>query len=292
MADEKPAPTEAPKQDPQQPPADPKDLPAPRSYSQEEVDRITDKVRRNARRDAERRFERDRPAAAPAPEKKDPPADPDPAPKRDDFADYESFQVAVAEHAGRKASREETAKSKREEQERAQRETAQKAETNWRKKIEAAERKHDDFHNVLEDGEEVLTAIYNAPARTAITESDIGPEIVRYLCLPENAEEAKRILALPGYKQAAEIVKIEEKLTAAPKPAEDKGDDDPNPDAGEKVDAPRDPKTGQFKKDPPPPINPGSGRPATTSSLPSDKDDAETWRRKELARMERKRQGK
>lgn len=273
----------------------PKDAPPPKTYSQEEVDRIADKVRRNARRDAELRVRREQQAEPQQqPEKKDEPKE-ETAPKREDFDTYEDFIRADAAFTAKKATREESAKAKEEEKARQAREAQEKAAQTWHGKIEAAQKKLPDFQDVLEDHEDVLDIVYNSRMREAITESDIGPEIVYELC--KNAGEAKRIAALPGYKQAAEIAKIEERLLAAgKKPAEDKGDEE-EADAG--AETPEEKKAredrerdagGRFqKKDPPAPIEPGSGRPATSSSQPSDKDDPETWRRKRVAALAKRR---
>lgn len=283
-------------QQPEQPPAD-NARPADKTYTQADLDRITAKVRKNAQRDAELRFRREQQTQQRPTEER--PAEPkeEQEPARDKFEDYESYSKALAAYEGRKAAREERAKEKKEEQEKAQREQHEKAASTWKGKIEKAIAKHADFEDVLEDNQETMDLVYRSPMRAAITESDIGPEIVRHLCL--NKEEVKRIAALPAYKQAAAIDRIETELLAAGKPAKkDEGDEDKEEDLGEagdakETDAERDAK-GRFRKeqkDPPAPIEPGTGRSATNSALPSDKDDAETWRRKELARM-RKREGK
>lgn len=293
MAEDKAGQVIAPKNDTPAPGAEPENKEPARVYSQEDLDRITTKVRRNAARDTELRLRREAPAReAPAPEQKEPPKE-DLAPKREDFETYEDFVAATAKHAGRSAAREERKKADDEAQQRTVAEKNQKAEEAWKGKIERAQAKHADFEDLLEENEATLKVIAAAPMRGFITESDIGPEIIRALCL--KPEEATRIAALPRYKQAAEIAKIEETLTAVAKPADGEGDPDakdPDPDTSEDKERNKD---GTFKsekkKEPPPPIEPGTGRPANNSSLPSDKDDPETWRRKELVRM-RKAAGK
>lgn len=292
-----PKPDAAPKADGEPSPGD-KDPSTGKTYTQADLDRITAKVRKNAQRDAELKFRREQAAQQPvakADEKPEPKEEAEP--KRDDFETYEEHQRALTQYEARKTTREETAKVRKEELEKAHREQNEKAAQTWKEKIEKAIAKHDDFEDVLEDNSDTMDLVYRSPMRAAITESEIGPEIVRHLCL--NKEEAKRIRELPAYKQAAAIDKIETEILAAAKPAKDEGDEDDKEEQGEgddkgseKEPAPKRDADGRFeKKGPPEPIEPGTGRSATNSALPSDKDDPETWRRKELARM-RKLQGK
>lgn len=303
MAEEKAGQEHA--QDPKNPPQDDaQDPPAqkPKVYSQEEVDRIAAKVRKNARRDTELSFRRQQQDPQGGEKREDPaPPKEEEEPKREDFETYEDHQRAVAKFEGKRGAREEVETREKKAREETQRQASATAEREWKSKIASAEDKHPDFQDVLEDNGDTFNLIYDAPMKGAIVQSDIGPEIVFYLCATEAGRaEAKRISELKAYKQAAEIAKIEDKLLAEGKPAPKAGEEDKDPDepADETPEAKEErerKKNGQFKsnekKDPPPPIEPGSGRPAASSSLPSDKDDAETWRRKELARM-RKVQGK
>lgn len=263
---------------------------APRTYSQDEMDRITAKVRRNAARDVELRLRREAPVRQePALEMKEPPKE-DVEPKRDDFGTYEEYVDARAEHAGRKAAREERKKSDAEAQQRTVAEKNQQAQQAWAGKIERAQAKHADFEDVLEDNASTLDLIGKSPMRGFITESDIGPEIIRQLCL--KPDEAKRIAALPSYKQAAEIAKIEDTLVAAAKPKEEpKGEDDEDDETPEEKEARERDDDGRFKpkKETPKkldePIDPVGPRPARASAEPLDSDDPNTWRRKEVARL-------
>lgn len=283
------------------------DKPAARSYTQEEVDRIADKVRRNAKRDAELRVRREvQSAAAPSVEKKDPPEEPKPAqePKRDDFDTHEEYTRALTRYDAAAVAREEADKREQKTREEEHKKAGEKAAQEWHAKIAKAEAKHDDFRDVLEDHAETFEMIYGAPMRSAITESDIGPEIVYHLCSTEEGRaEAKRIAGLKGYKQAAEIAKIEEKLEAAAKPASkdddedpDKGGDDDEDPAGGEEDTRERNDDGTFKTDKKEtpkkkldePIEPVGPRGGNTSSAPSDKDDPETWRRKRVAELARR----
>lgn len=283
-----PAKPDAPAPDPDSP--DPK---SPRSYSQDELDRIVNKVRKNTRREVERAVERQFAVRTPEP-KKDEPAPEDKEPKRDAFESYEDYQRALAKFEGRQAAREENAKNEQERKQKTERESQEKLARTWQGKIEKAQTKLVDFEDVLEDEPDTLDAIAGSPMRGFITESDIGPEIVYHLC--KHPEEAKRIAALPAYKQAAEIAKIEEKLTAAPqKPAPDEEEDpDDAPDGKE----PERGADGRFKPDKkgpskaPEPIEPVGERAANTNQLPSDKDSPEVWLRKRNAQLARRRQGK
>lgn len=292
MAEEKAAPVvKAPEQ--KQAPQENLDTPEPKvepeapKYTQAEMDRITTKVRKNAARDAELRFRREQGSRQePPPEKPAPPTE-EVEPQRDKFETFEDHQRAVAAFEGRKAAREERKKEKDEDAQRTVAERQQQAKQAWEGKIQKAIDKLADFEEKLEDSEPTLAVIHAAPMRAFITESDIGPEIIYHLC--DKPEEAKRIAALPAYRQAAEIAKIEDALLAAGKPkeepkGEDELDDDETPEAKEARER-RSDGTFKAKKEPPPPIEPGAGRPANNSSLPSDRDDPDTWRRKELARM-------
>lgn len=280
-----------------------KDAPASKTYSQEEVDRILGKVRKNARylgrKEAEAELLRQGATPRQAAEAVDDKAAPaeDKEPKRDEFDNYEDYQRAVTRFEAKKATREEASEREKKDNAKREQEAQENVARSWHAKIEAAVEKHPDFEDVLEDNPETLELVRRAPMRGAITESDIGPEIVRHLC--QNPAEAKRIAALPAYKQAAEIVKIEEKLTAAAPKADPDGNEDddqgaPKPKGEPKpkpaADADRN-ADGTFKpkKEPskaPDPIEPIGGRSANTSAAPSDKDDPETWRRKRVAELE------
>jgi len=306
MAGEQPAPQPGAQPQPQQtqqpPQTPPQDgqRPPSRTYTQADMDRITKKVRENAARDAELRLRREmesRPASTPAaqPDKKDPPQQ-DEAPKRETYSSYEEYVEARADWRARVAAREEREQAAKEEQERKERETLQTREKDWHGRINKAAEKYTDFATVMEDSEATLALIHSSPMRAFIVESDIGPEIIYELC--RNPAEAKRIAELPPRKQAAEITKIEEKLAAAaPKPNDEEKVDEVD-DPG-KEDRTRD-NSGRFTstqkkeapKPPPEPIEPGTSRSATASSKPSDKDDADTWRRKRVAEIEARRKGK
>lgn len=275
----------------------------PRQYTQEDLDRITAKVRKNARREGRLEAEAEvgrRHIAQPSqpqggePRREEPKADEEP--KRDAFNTHEDYQRAVNAYDARKVVREEREKDEKERKAKEQSEAQDKAKQSWHSKIEAAHAKLPDFETVLEDNEEVLDQIGKSPMRGIITQSEIGPQIIFELC--KNPAEVKRIAALPAYKQAAEIAKLEDKLTAAAqKPQgedEEESGDGPGDETRERnADGTfKTPPKKEAPKAPPEPIEPGTGRSASGSSKPSDKDTPEEWRRKRVAEIEARRKGK
>ena len=67
------------------------------------------------------------------------------------------------------------------------------------------------MNDAVEDGVIAIdSALYHG-----LIESDMGHEIAYWLA--KNQTEAKRIAALPPYRQVAEIGKLEDKLAAKPK---------------------------------------------------------------------------
>lgn len=273
-----------------------KDAPPAKIYQQQDVDRIVDKVRKNAARDAELRLRREYEARQQHHQepKREAPKE-DQAPKREDFETHEEFQQAQTVHTARRVAREERANAEKEAEEKRQREVQEKTAQSWHGRIQKTVEKHPDFETTLETNDDVVQLVASSPMREFITESDIGPEIVYELC--KNPAEAKRIAALPRYKQAAAVEKIEERLTAAAPKAdpkeEPKADADPKDEKSEterNADGTFKPKKAPSKA--PEPIEPvGARGTGADSTMPSDKDDADTWRRKELARI-RKLQGK
>lgn len=181
----------------------------------------------------------------------------DEGPKREQFDSYEDFIKAEARHEARKEAQE-TARKTLEESRRAETEAktraAQEKELRaWNAKVEAARDEIEDFDEVCAESDATVT-----PAMAdAIKESDKSAHLAYYLA--KNPAEADRISKLSPSKQAAAIVALEEKVG---KPAK----------APSKA---------------PAPINPGSGKAEAASDVPSDKDDMETWMRKERARMEK-----
>lgn len=69
--------------------------------------------------------------------------------------------------------------------------------------------KYDDFNEVLDSGKFITEVM-----RDTILESDTPVDLAYHLC--KNVKEARRIASLSPARQAAEIGKLEDKLTAAP----------------------------------------------------------------------------
>ena len=107
--------------------------------------------------------------------------------------------------------------------------------------------KYEDFEEVINEGRYITPIMANA-----IVESDNRVELARFLCT--NHKEAQRIAKLSPVRQAAEIGRIEDKLSARPVP-------------------PKKPSNA------PTPVNPVNGS-TTQDNGPSDSDDIKTWIRK------------
>lgn len=169
-------------------------------------------------------------------------------PKRESFMDDEAFTQAQIEHLA-----EVKAAQKLAERERAQQQE-RLAET-FIEKAEKAKERYSDFDTVV--GNPVLTI--NAEMAEFIAESDHGPDVAYYL--GKNPSKAAQIAALSPIKAARELTRLEAELASKPQA-----------------------KPSQA----PEPINPvGSRSKSSSSSLPSDSDDIDTWMRKERDRVRR-----
>lgn len=175
-------------------------------------------------------------------------SDPD-APKLADFNfDEEAYRKAVEKRAADRVAKDIETKQKasRVEQERKQLSEA------WEKRVAKADKKYDDFDEVV--GEIAPTSVLSV----AIMEADNGEDIAYYL--GTHLDEARAIAAMPERAQIRAIGRLEAKLAAEPQK----------------------PKTPSKA---PAPITPVDGKSAPTSDIPSDKDDINTWMRKENSRM-------
>ena len=152
----------------------------------------------------------------PAPQQQQQPAQAQPAddgsPKREQFSTYEDFIEAKATWRADKAAdartRQILEESEKSKTQRSQQEAQEKQDREFRAHIEAARDAIEDFDDVLQDSDATLTEAM----RAAILESgDKGPFIGYHLA--KNPEEAARIAKLSPTRQAAEIVKLEEKVT-------------------------------------------------------------------------------
>lgn len=151
--------------------------------------------------------EQGRPPQAPA----QPVAQPvDDAPKREQYETYEQYIEARAEYRADKRAAETTRKAieeaRKSETEGRTREGQEKAVREWNRKLEAARDEIPDFDEVCAESEAPVTEAMAA----AIRESDRPGHLVHHLA--KNPKEAERIAALSPARQAAEIVKLEDKL--------------------------------------------------------------------------------
>lgn len=135
------------------------------------------------------------------------------APKREDFSDYETYLEAKAEFkAEQRAAKivEERLKARDEESTKAKAEEADQALTKaWTSSVEKTRAKYDDYDEKVQD-----EAFNPTPAMArAMLESDQKAEIAYYLA--SNPEEMDRIAKLSPLRQAAEILKLEDKVAAS-----------------------------------------------------------------------------
>lgn len=167
-------------------------------------------------------------------------------PVRESYRDDEAYLQAQVEHLAEKRAVEKLA-----ERERAK-EAEQRSE-NFAEKAEKAAERYPDFQTVV--GNPSLSI--NTEMAEFIAESDLGADVAYFL--GKNPAKAKEIAQLSPIKAARELTRIESELAARPK---------------------------ATPSNAPEPITPvGQRGRASTSALPSDSDDIDTWMRKEQARM-------
>jgi hypothetical protein len=161
-------------------------------------------------------------------------------PREDQFEDYDAYQAALIDYrVEQRIARE---------RENAQREAVVQT---YQGRVNAAREKFADYDAVVCDPSLPISPLM----AEVIKESELGPEVAYHL--GTNRSEAQRIAALPPHRQAAELGKLEAKLTAAPAPQS----------------APRTP--------PPPPPKTVSGLSAGLTKDPSEMSMAEyvAWRK-------------
>ena len=178
-------------------------------------------------------------------------------PSVDDFEDYDKYQRALISHETKKELKEQSESSERSKRESEARTVHENRQVAWDNHKEAIGDKYDDADDILEHfaSEVTLSQI----ALDAILESDLGGDVVYHL--GKNDAEAARIAKLSPARQAIEIGKLEVMLASKPVKSASKAAA---------------------------PIDPVKGKGAAGNSTPSDSDDAETWIRKEAARMRAK----
>lgn len=148
--------------------------------------------------------------------KQQPAVDADPEPKREGFEDYETFLRASAKWEARQEFKSQV-KAKGPEQSQ-QQPSPQQPDTQTQKFVQDWERAEKELQKTAPDYVEVVTEYLedsrlSPHARDAIREAgpEIGPKILYHLA--SNAEDAARIEKLSPARQAAELVKLEEKFT-------------------------------------------------------------------------------
>lgn len=170
-------------------------------------------------------------------------------PVREQFRDEEAFNAAQLEHLAEKRAEEKL-------REREQQREAERRQEAFLEKAEKAAERYPDFQVVVSNPN---LAINEAMAEF-IADSDQGADLAYHL--GKNPMKAAQIAAMSPVKAARELTRLETELASKPKATPSKA---------------------------PEPIRPVGQRGAPTSShLPSDDDDIDTWMRKE---RERKRRG-
>lgn len=244
----------------------PAEIPQPpvKTYSQDEVDRITAKVKKNAayraKKEAEAYYkglQHGTQVTAPKAAEEAPKAPTEP--KREQFADYESYLEARTDWIAEQKVEKRLAKEREESSRRSATTEQEKAVQKFKEQADAIAKEIEDFQEVMETSDAPLT---NA-MRDAIYETDIPARVAYHLA--KNPDEARRIAALSSARQAVEIGKLEAKLTEA-KP-------EPTPPNAE----PAPPKPAKEASKAPEPIKPVGGRATLGNDEPDAKTHPEEW---------------
>lgn len=143
-------------------------------------------------------------------------------PKREDFPDYETYldaktawRVKQETSAALKTDREERQRGERQRQATAGQEKVAQDWVEREKTFQAATKDYETVVNPFVDEE---LGSYSEPARRAIVESEVGPQLLYHLA--SNPEVAERISDLSPLRQVAELGKLEATVAApAPKKA-------------------------------------------------------------------------
>lgn len=167
-------------------------------------------------------------------------------PERSAYQDDEAYLRAHIEHLAEQKAAEKLA-------ERQVRQEAERRSESFLQKADKAAERYPDFQAVVSNP----SLPVNEAMAEFIAESDQGAEVAYFL--GKNPGKAYEIAQLSPVRAARELAKIEADLAARPQARVSRA---------------------------PEPITPvGSRGKASTSSLPSDDDDIESWMRKEQARM-------
>lgn len=170
---------------------------------------------------------------------------PQEAPKRESFANDEAFIDAQIEHEAEKRAQAKLAARQAKEQQ-------DRVADSFREKAEKASERYADFDRVV--GNPMLPI--NAAMAEFISDSELGADLAYFL--GKNPERAQDIAEMSPVRAARELTRIEAELASKPK---------------------------AQPSNAPEPIKPvGTRGKPSTSSLPSDEDDINTWMKKEQAR--------
>lgn len=241
---------------PESPPDQP-EAPA-RVYTQKEVDEIAGKIKENAarkraelRRDLEtfKRMALDRERPAPTPQPQTPQVEAEP--KLEQFASYDDYVKAVADHRAVKATDERLKQDRDQAEKRSAQERRNQLVASHREREAKALEKYEDYIEKAHYNPHMTEAMAQA-----IMESDVGPDVAYWLA--NNPQDSARIARLSPVQQIRELGKIEAKMeSSAPPPA------------------PKQPSTA------PEPITPVGGKagPSATDE-PSDRDEIGAWIKK------------
>jgi len=170
-------------------------------------------------------------------------------PKRESFRDDEAYLQALIDQKAEVKAAEKLAQ-------RVQQQEAERRKDSFAEKAEKAAEKYVDFEDVVFNPSVPI----NEAMTEFIAESELGADVAYFL--GKNLAKALAISQMSPVKAARELTRIEAEIAAKPKPTPSKA---------------------------PEPISPvGSRGKPSTSTLPSDDDDIETWMKKEAARSRRR----
>jgi len=170
-------------------------------------------------------------------------------PRRDDFRDDEAFTQAQIDHLAEKRAAEKLAERERVQQQ-------ERVAESFLEKAEKAQERYPDYQSVVGNP----TLAINEGMVEFIAESDLGADVAYYL--GKNPMKSAQIAQMSPIKAARELSRIEAEIASKPKA---------NPSKA------------------PEPISPvGTRGKASSSPLPSDDDDIDTWMKKEQARTRRR----
>lgn len=149
-----------------------------------------------------------------------PPAqEPAPPPKQEDFASFEEYVRADAQHTAREAARQEMQGLTRQVEQATQQVQTQQLDADWNRRESKASEKHDDYFEVVRD--EDLQVTQNMA--NAIKEMDDGTDVAYHL--GTHPDESSRIAQLSPVAQVIELGRIAARLsrskpksTSAPNP--------------------------------------------------------------------------